>query len=46
MKRAANAAREQIEEKQYEVELRKQGITKIIKYGIVFKGKKVLIAHA
>jgi len=46
MKLAASAALAQIEEKQYEVELRKHGVTKIVKYGIVFKGKKVLISHA
>ena len=45
MANCAKKALAQIEEKKYEVELRKHGITKIIKYGIVFKKKKVLIVQ-
>lgn len=43
MEAAANSALAQIEENQYETELRSLGINKIIKYAIVFEGKKVLV---
>lgn len=41
--KAVKIALEQIEEKQYEAELKSRGITKIIKLGIAFDGKKVLV---
>lgn len=40
---AANAALEQIKEKKYDTYLQSLGITEIIKLGIVFQGKQVLI---
>ncbi len=40
---AADAALAQIEEKQYAVELQKRNITNIIKLGIAFEGKHVLV---
>ena len=42
---AAQKAMEQIEEKQYEQELKDLGIKKIIKLAIVFEGKKVLVKN-
>jgi hypothetical protein len=45
MENCAKMALEQIEEKKYEVELRKHGVTNIIKYAIVFLGKEVLIVQ-
>ncbi len=43
---AACAALAQIEEKQYEIELKKRGINKILKLGIAFAGKHVLVKEA
>jgi hypothetical protein len=43
MQAAASAALTQIEENQYETELRSRGTQKIIKLAIVFEGKRVLI---
>jgi PD-(D/E)XK nuclease superfamily/Predicted AAA-ATPase len=43
VEQVAKEALEQIEAKQYEVELKKRGIEKIVKMGIVFKGKEVRI---
>jgi len=40
---AVNEALKQIEEKEYETELKSIGISKIYKYGFAFEGKKVLI---
>jgi hypothetical protein len=45
MENCAKMALEQIEEKKYEVELRKHGVTNIIKYAIVFLGKEVLVVQ-
>ncbi|MBQ9387752.1 MAG: AAA family ATPase [Lachnospiraceae bacterium] len=39
----ADKALAQIEEKKYETELHSQGVTKIIKTGIAFKGKKAVV---
>ena len=44
MKKLAEQALEQIEVKHYDMELRRQGIGTIYKYGIAFCGKKVEIA--
>jgi len=33
----------QIEDKQYETELRSMGITEVYKYGVAFEGKKVKV---
>lgn len=44
LKKLAEQALEQIEEKRYDTELRRQGIGTIYKYGIAFCGKKVEIA--
>lgn len=44
LKRLAKTAIEQINEKQYETEMRTKGINNIIKYGIAFSGKNVEIA--
>ena len=44
LKRLAKAAIEQINEKQYETEMKTKGINNIIKYGIAFSGKSVEIA--
>lgn len=38
---AASAALQQIEDKQYEAELRAMGISDIVKYAIAFEGKKI-----
>jgi hypothetical protein len=43
LEEAANDALAQIEENQYETELCSRGIQTIIKYAIIFEGKKVLI---
>ncbi len=43
---AACAALAQIEEKKYEIELKKRGILKILKLGIAFEGKRVLVKEA
>ena len=43
LEKAVKAALNQIEEKQYETELRSMGITDIVKYGIAFEGKKVKV---
>jgi len=40
---AAQGALAQIEEKQYEAELRMRGIKKIIKLAIIFDKKKILV---
>ena len=44
LQKLAEQALEQIEEKSYDTELRRQGISTIYKYGIAFCGKKVEIA--
>ena len=44
LKRLAKVAINQINEKQYETEMRTKGIDNIIKYGIAFSGKSVEIA--
>ncbi len=44
LKRLAKTAIDQINEKQYETEMRTKGINNIIKYGIAFSGKNVEIA--
>lgn len=41
---AANEALLQINERNYDTELRNRGIKDIVKYGIAFAGKKVEIA--
>ena len=41
---AAERALKQIDRKLYDTELRSRGITEIVKYGIVFAGKKVEVA--
>jgi hypothetical protein len=43
LEKAVESALRQIEEKQYESELRSLGITTIFKYGIAFDGKEVLV---
>lgn len=43
LQKLAGIALDQIDEKGYDVEMHRQGITKILKYGIAFSGKKVLI---
>lgn len=43
LKKLAEVALSQIDEKGYSVEMNRQGITKILKYGIAFSGKKVVI---
>ena len=44
LKELAQIALQQIEEKQYDVELRSNGIQTILKYGVAFSGKKVEVA--
>lgn len=41
LQKLAQIALQQIEDKQYETELRSYGITEIIKYGVAFSGKSV-----
>lgn len=43
MNHLEKSALDQIDEKQYEVEMKDFGITDILKMGIAFKGKDILI---
>ncbi|MCL5436598.1 MAG: PD-(D/E)XK nuclease domain-containing protein [Candidatus Dependentiae bacterium] len=43
LKTAVQNALKQIAERQYEIELRAMGLTKILKLGIAFKGKQSLV---
>ena len=44
LKKLAQEALRQMEEKGYDTEMRSQGITSILKYGVAFQGKEVAIA--
>lgn len=46
LKRLSETALQQIEEKQYDTELKTEGVKDIIKYGVAFSGKKVEITVA
>ena len=43
MEEMAEKALEQIEEKEYYIDMKKRGVTKIYKYGIAFNNKKVMM---
>jgi hypothetical protein len=43
LENAVKSALKQIEDKQYETELRAMGITEVYKYGVAFEGKKVKV---
>ncbi|MCL5436335.1 MAG: PD-(D/E)XK nuclease domain-containing protein [Candidatus Dependentiae bacterium] len=43
IKSCAKTALNQIDDRQYEAEIRARGITKIIKLGIAFEGEKSLV---
>ncbi|AYZ73354.1 9-O-acetyl-N-acetylneuraminate esterase [Fusobacterium necrophorum] len=45
LERKAEEALQQIEEKQYEVALKERGISKLIKLGLAFCGKRVLVKY-
>ena len=44
MNKLAEKALEQIDEKKYDIELKQNGVTNILKYGVVFCGKRVHVA--
>ena len=46
LKTLAQAALKQIEQKHYETELRTNGVTRILKYGVAFRGKEVEVLIA
>ena len=46
LQRLAKTALQQIEDRQYDAELRSQGVQTIFKYGVAFSGKAVEVASA
>jgi hypothetical protein len=46
LEQLAQTALDQIREKQYETEMRSAGVKAMIRMGIAFRGKKVVVKHA